>query len=266
MYFRKFPDIYYQYDINGKPTLKIVSDITTNVRFRKEILDNVTLYDSYDVQDGETPEIVAAKLYGSTEYHWVVMLANDVHDHLEDWPLDSRTLDLMIQDKYNKFEVTSWEYTGRVITATIPNHPIILSDNSRVIGENIRVLITNNTTGVSRIEYANPFNLSSPITHVTSNTITFTIPDSVYPNPPANSTITPYGGFTLYTDNRHYLTHHWVNKETGIIVDPQFFTFEEVSAVTNYEHEVIVNDSKRRIKLISPDLLANILTQFKAIV
>lgn len=166
MYFRKFPDIYYQYDINGKPTLKIVSDITTNVRFRKEILENVTLYDSYDVQDGETPEIVAAKLYGSTEYHWVVMLANDVHDHLEDWPLDSRTLDLMIQDKY----------------------------------------------------------------------------------------VDPYA------------IHHWVNKETGIIVDPQFFTFEEVASVTNYEHEVIVNDSKRRIKLISPDLLANILTQFKAIV
>lgn len=166
MYFRKFPDIYYQYDINGKPTLKIVSDITTNVRFRKEILDNVTLYDSYDVQDGETPEIVAAKLYGSTEYHWVVMLANDVHDYLEDWPLDSRTLDLYIQDKYED----------------------------------------------------------------------------------------------------PYAIHHWVSKETGIIVDPQFFTFEEVAAVTNYEHEVIVNDSKRRIKLISPDLLSNILTQFKAIV
>lgn len=166
MYFNKFPEMYYQYDVNGKPTLKVVRDISTNVRFRKEILNNVSLYDIYDVQDGETPEIIADKLYGSSQYHWIIMLANERYDYLEDWPMDSRVL-----------------------------HNYIL------------------------LTYEDP-----------------------------------------------YAIHHWVNKATGMIVDAADFPAEEIYAVTNYEHEVLLNDAKRRIKLISPQLLSNILAQFKDLI
>ena len=78
MYFDRFKDIYYEFNINGKKVLKTVKDITTNVRFRKELLSQVTLYDEYDIQEGETPDIIAAKYYGSSQYHWVVMLANEL--------------------------------------------------------------------------------------------------------------------------------------------------------------------------------------------
>ena len=33
-----------------------------------------------DPVDGETPEIVAEKVYGNAEYHWIIMLANDIYD------------------------------------------------------------------------------------------------------------------------------------------------------------------------------------------
>lgn len=163
MYFKDFQNIYYEYDINGQPVLKVVKDVTTNVRFRKAILENVTLYDEYDVKEGETPEIIASKIYGSSEYHWVIMLCNQKFDNIADFPMSYHVLEDYIRDKYG---------------------------------------------------------------------------DTVY-------------------DVKHY-----VNSK-GFVVPSDTIG---ATPVTNYDYEVSVNDSKRRIKLISPDLLGQIIENFKKII
>jgi hypothetical protein len=78
----------------------ILTDITRNIRFRRDILANITVYDYYDVVEGETPEIVAEKIYGNAQYHWIVMLVNERYDYLADWPLTQTALDQYIIDKY----------------------------------------------------------------------------------------------------------------------------------------------------------------------
>lgn len=161
MYFKKAPLLYYTFDVGNKVETKIVRDITHNVRFRKAILENITLFDEYDMQEGDTPEIVAYKVYGSAEYHWVVMLCNQRYDYLNDFPKSQRDLEAYIFDKYDE----------------------------------------------------------------------------------------PYG------------VHHYVN-EQGFIVSA-----DDVNAlpVSNYQYEQDVNESKRRIKLISPQLLSTILTEYRVI-
>lgn len=110
MYFAKFPVIYYDFDVNGKTVLKPVKDITVNVRIRNAILENITLFDEYDIQEGETPEIVAAKIYGNPQYHWVVMLCNQRFDYIEDFPKTTRVLEQYINDKYQQpFATRHWE-------------------------------------------------------------------------------------------------------------------------------------------------------------
>ena len=102
MYFKKFPNIYYDFKYDSKTTkTAIIKDITQNVRFRKEVLENVTLYDEYDIVDGETPEIIAEKIYGNPEYHWIIMLANQRFDYLKDFPLDQNALAAYTASKYN---------------------------------------------------------------------------------------------------------------------------------------------------------------------
>lgn len=100
MYFQDFPKFLYEYDVNGSNKTFLVTDITRNIRVRRDILANVTVYDEYDIIDGETPEIIAEKIYGDAQYHWVIMLANERFDYLEDFPLDQPRLDAYIQDKY----------------------------------------------------------------------------------------------------------------------------------------------------------------------
>jgi len=78
----------------------IMKDITRNIRFRRDLLANITVYDEYDIVDGETPEIIAEKIYDNAEYHWIIMLANDRYDYRKDFPLTYVDLQKYIVDKY----------------------------------------------------------------------------------------------------------------------------------------------------------------------
>jgi hypothetical protein len=103
MYFKDFPKFFYEFDIKGEKSLTAVKDITRNIRFRRDILSNITVYDEYDIQEGETPEIIAEKIYGSPEYHWVIMLANERNDYISDFPLSPDELDQYIYQKYANY-------------------------------------------------------------------------------------------------------------------------------------------------------------------
>lgn len=108
-FFNYFPKtIYNQGDSSS---LDSVTNLTINFSFDKNILDNSVLYYEYDVQDGETPEIVAHKVYGSSEKHWLVLKMNDVYDVKNDWVLDYTSLVESINLKYSNVAI-SFGQTG----------------------------------------------------------------------------------------------------------------------------------------------------------
>jgi hypothetical protein len=67
---------------------------------RKEILSNITIYDEYDIADGETPEKIAFKFYGDAGLHWVIMLINERYDWVNDFPLTQQTLEDYVIMRY----------------------------------------------------------------------------------------------------------------------------------------------------------------------
>ena len=74
MYFNRIPKIYY--DSEGTKNPKIVTNILRRVGLRAKVKTNSLLFDTYNVREGETPEIIAHKLYDDSELHWIVMLKN----------------------------------------------------------------------------------------------------------------------------------------------------------------------------------------------
>ena len=99
-FFTAFPKINYNLSgVNGNT--KVVTDIFRRVKIRSKIADNVTLFDKYDVQEGEKPEDVAYKIYGDADYFWVVTLVNNIVNRYYDWPLDSYSFQQFINDKYS---------------------------------------------------------------------------------------------------------------------------------------------------------------------
>ena len=118
MYFRKFEKGFY--DIKGDGNLKLVTDLMTRVKVREKILNEAMLYDTYDVPNGEKPEDTAFKHFGSAQYHWVILLTNDITDRYYGWPLTDQDFETYITQKYDNpdavhhYEITqsSGQQTG----------------------------------------------------------------------------------------------------------------------------------------------------------
>lgn len=86
MYFSMMPKMLLNLDGDLR-SYKLVTDITTRVSGSSEIRKNVFLYDTYDIQDNDTPEIIASKVYNDPQLHWVILLCNDIIDPVYDWLL-----------------------------------------------------------------------------------------------------------------------------------------------------------------------------------
>lgn len=99
-YFTNFPKIPYVFNIDGKPVLINLVDIALNIRARKVALENYLIYDEYDIEDGETPDIISEKLYGRPRYHWLILLINNRFDYINDFPRRSIDLENYITEKY----------------------------------------------------------------------------------------------------------------------------------------------------------------------
>lgn len=102
-YFANHPVIAYPFDTFRNGTeLRVVKDIVLNVRFVKEIINGIQYFDEYDIPEGHRIEMVAEKLYGDPNLHWVLMLLNERYDYLNDFPVDEETLEKYVELKYGE--------------------------------------------------------------------------------------------------------------------------------------------------------------------
>ena len=104
MYFSKFP--YIVYDSVGDGEFKIVTNLLRRVAVRSKVKTNTLFFDTYDIKEGETPEMIAHKLYDDPELHWIILLLNNVTDRYHHWPKNSNQFLACINDKYSNVDAT----------------------------------------------------------------------------------------------------------------------------------------------------------------
>ena len=104
MYFENFPLI--PYDSVGDGKFKIVTNLLKRVAVRSKVNTNSALFDTYDVKEGESPEIIADKLYGDAELHWIILLVNDITDRYHQWPMSNNQFPAYVNDKYSNVDAT----------------------------------------------------------------------------------------------------------------------------------------------------------------
>tara|TARA_B110000438_G_C15654312_1_gene580968 strand:+ start:54 stop:467 length:414 start_codon:yes stop_codon:yes gene_type:complete len=72
------------------------------------------MFDKYDVKDGENPEDIAFKWFGDAEYHWIILMTNNITDRYYQWPLSQPQFQEHLTDKYgagNEDAVHHYEIT-----------------------------------------------------------------------------------------------------------------------------------------------------------
>ena len=104
MYFESFPLI--PYDSVGDGEFKVVTNLLKRVAMRSKVKTNVMMFDTYDVKEGETPEMLADKLYGDPELHWIILMMNNVTDRYHQWPMNNNQFLSYMHDKYTNQDAT----------------------------------------------------------------------------------------------------------------------------------------------------------------
>lgn len=107
-YFSKFPRVRYSFDDGA--TDKVAVDIVKRVRFRDYLKTNTSYFTDYILRDGDTPDIVADRLYGDSELHWVLMLFNETINPYYDWSISQREMEAYADNTFRgeTYFLTDW--------------------------------------------------------------------------------------------------------------------------------------------------------------
>ena len=98
-FFSAFPRTLYSFDLkNDSP--KAVTNIFSRFKMKEEVLNNAYIYYKYQLQDGDTPEIVAYQVYGDSTLHWIICVVNGLQDPQFDFPLPADALERKIIKQY----------------------------------------------------------------------------------------------------------------------------------------------------------------------
>ena len=98
-YFEMFPSLFY--DAKGNKTYTQQKNLLARLKLVNADKVNILNFDYYDIQDGDTPETIAFKYYNNTEYHWTILIANDIIDYYHDWPMSVQRFEEYVNDKYD---------------------------------------------------------------------------------------------------------------------------------------------------------------------
>lgn len=106
MFFNRFPNTKYDFDGQGK--FQNIKNIFRSVRALPEFLDTFTSYKLYDVINGERPDIVSSRLYGTPQFYWTFFVVNDfLHDGYRAWPMSQQDLVQYFDTQYEGFVITT---------------------------------------------------------------------------------------------------------------------------------------------------------------
>lgn len=255
MYFDNFEKVLYDFNIANKDQFLLVRDITKNVRFKKEFIDQLHLYETYKMSDGESIEVVSEKVYGTPEYHWILMLLNQRYDYIDDYPLSTSQLETMIDEAYGdrKNDVRHYiDPNGHITNATVGvtlQNTIVPGTDKRIFDYIVPGAVIRRKTAIG--EYVGRIQSANTESKIATTLMTT---GGFKPNDPVK--------IYKYTDDyQGNTTETLLGSSTVLDVTvPEGYT-----AVTNYEYEYFENEKKRIIKIVPQQYLEQILSEFDAL-
>lgn len=101
-YFNYFPNTLYR--VNSASDVA-VKNILLRAKIKDILVESESAFLDYRIRDGETPESLANRIYDRPDYHWIILMFNEIHDVYNQWPMSNNELENMMAK----------EYTGKVL-------------------------------------------------------------------------------------------------------------------------------------------------------
>jgi len=235
------------YDFEGDGIYSNIVNLTSATKVNYNTLQNFELFSDIVIEDGERPEQLSNRLYGTTEYYWTFLLLNsELNNIWNDWP--------MAQDQL--LEYTKQKYSGTVI----------VSDMLSNLGSEVNV---NQLT-----DDATPLKAGDEVTGATSSaraTVREVYPAQKYIIVDMlNGTFEASGEYITRDTSSIFLSEfagdaafgpkYYIDNFTGEITTPRAAGTRRLS---NYEYEAFINNANRSIRVIKPENIDEFIAEYR---
>ena len=227
-YFREVSDLLYQSqqtNRNSSYDYTRVKNLFRRAKIRDDFFKNATAFTKYKIIGEERPDQVAEKIYGSSEYDWVVLISNNILNTRTEWPLSDAEFSNYIERKYTEAELASAHHYETTLVTDSKGKMIVPA--GKEVDPNFSVTYLDQ--GQSFLQFIDPeYSFSSEVSKFDSNTIKFDISSDT--------------------------------QQVGTIV-----TVNPVKMVSVYEYEIQQNDKKRNIYVLRPRCLQTAIDDMRRI-
>ena len=102
-FFEKLPDLLYASKItkSGFGDYTRIKNLFRMYKLSDNAKRHAVQFYKYNIPEGSTPEMVALDIYNSPNFHWVILMINEVVDVYEGWPKDRDVLEKFTEEKYS---------------------------------------------------------------------------------------------------------------------------------------------------------------------
>ena len=282
-YFRQFPQLNYDFDRNG--ILQKVVDIYRAARPLDAFIDDLNAYSFYSVKNGERPDIVSQRLYGTTQYYWTFFIVNDfLHDGLAAWPMSQEKLHDYMNEEFAGVVITTNPRVQDSPDAGVEfDYPNSLSGRFQ-LGETI----TGSTTGatgtlVKKNADMNQLVLQDVVGTFQGSSSNGTV-EKLTGNKSGDSVDTydvykyleaPHSYFRMIAENVEQETeYNWANGfnyndrriESNNVFIPGGTPPSELEFQTNRSYLFEVNEARSQIRVIDPKYITQFADKYEAII
>jgi len=104
-YFDLFPDILLPSFIDNRNSsfdFTRTKNLFKRAKIRDDFFENATVFDKFSISGDDRPDNVAKILYDDPELDWVVLLANNIINIRDEWPMSGYDLQRYLDNKYSK--------------------------------------------------------------------------------------------------------------------------------------------------------------------
>lgn len=258
-FFRNYPLSAYKFGDAENPVL--FQNLSVYIDLIDQVQDDKSYYQTVNILDGERPDTLSQKLYGTPAYYWQFYLLND-NIRLQGWPL-----------RYQDMVTTARErYPNRVLTTDCTNQ-IGVSKRSYfsffaaqfTVGKTIRGV---STRALGTIIERN-LDLGQLVVSLYPGSRDFGQTEYIEVDYAEDDGLNTRTVQLLNNQVQYDATHHFENTTTGDWVDVVLFdndTSKNVSGVTRvtyFERFELENESLKLIKCFVPDVANQVNSEFQ---
>ena len=231
MYFKNISNVVI--DVDGSGNSDVLKNLTAKALVSDELTNNTAHYETITIQDGERPDILSVRLYGTEQYHWTFLLLNpQIKNIWDDWPMKFSQLVEYCTEKYQYLAADTDDNLN----------------NKFILGETVTGGISNATGIIKEIHV----NMGYVVIEKTSGTFSLTGETISGVNSQDNITCN-------FIKSQAYAPHHHVDDST------KEWTTRRAAGTTAYSYidfEEAVTDQNRNIKVIKAQYVSRIARQF----